>query len=254
MPAPWKTAWIIGASTGIGRQLAVDLAAAGVKVAASARSEDKLIELKAQSDLIVPFPVDIGSSEAVSTTNKAISEQLGSIDLVVICAAVWHPMGAKDFNAETAKQSFDINVGGVHYVLGAVMPPFMERGQGHIAIVASVAGYRGLPQAAAYGSTKAALISLAESLYPDLARYGVNMSIVNPGFVETPMTAKNDFPMPFIMTPQEASKRIITGLRKRKFEIAFPWRFVFFLKLARMLPYPVYFWYVSNFVLKKLKS
>ena len=254
MTLPWKTAWIIGASSGIGKQLSIDLAKAGVKVAVSARSQGKLAELHAQSDLLVPFPVDIGDIEAISQTSTQISAQLGPLDLVVICSAVWHPMGAKDFDAVKAKQSFDINVGGVHNVLNAVMPPFMERGQGHIAIVASVAGYRGLPQAAAYGSTKAALISLAESLYPDLACYGVAMSIVNPGFVETPMTEKNDFPMPFIMTSEEASKRIIAGLRKRKFEIAFPWRFVLFLKFARILPYPVYFWYVSNFILKKLKN
>jgi len=254
MPMPWKTAWIIGASTGIGRQIALDLAKAGVQVAISARSEAKLAELQVQSDLLLPFPLDIGDANAISKAYAQMSAQTGPVDLVIVCAAVWHPMDAKGFDVAKAKQSFDINVGGVHNVLGTVMPSFIERGKGHIAIVASVAGYRGLPQAAAYGSTKAALISLAESLYPDLLRYGVNVSIVNPGFVETPMTEKNDFPMPFIMTPEAASKRIIDGLRKRKFEIAFPWRFVAFLKLARILPYPAYFWYVSNFVLKKRKS
>lgn len=254
MSANWKTAWIIGASTGIGRQLAIDLAADGVRVAISARSADKLAELQERSDMLVSFPLDIGRQDALAAAYADISRALGSVDLVVICAAMWHPMGAADFDVAKAKQSFDINVGGVHNVLGVVMPDFIARRHGHIGIVASVAGYRGLPQAAAYGSTKAALISLAESLYPDLARYGVHISIINPGFVETPMTAGNEFPMPFIMTPQAASRQIVKGLRKRRFEIAFPWLFVRMLKIARILPYSVYFWYIRNTVLKNGKN
>ncbi|MEN2494239.1 MAG: putative oxidoreductase [Hyphomicrobiaceae bacterium hypho_1] len=254
MKVPWKTAWIIGASSGIGRQLSIDLSNAGVQVAVSARSHSKLLELRKKSKLLIPFQVDISDCDAMSDINNKIEMKLGVVDLVVVCAAVWHPMSAKDFDILKAKQSFEINVGGVYNVLGSVLPQFIERGKGHIAVVASVAGYRGLPNASVYGSTKAALINLAESLYPDLARYGVKLSIVNFGFVDTRMTKGNDFPMPFIMKPEKASERIISGLRKSKFEIAFPWRFVLFLKLARILPYPMYFWFVDNFIIRKLKK
>ena len=254
MTVPWKTAWIIGASSGIGRQLSLDLAKQSVKTVVSARSKSELVELNNRFDTITPVPVDVSEAIAVSEAYKKIRMILGPIDLVVFCAAVWHPMNAEDFDLVKAKQSFDINVGGVHNMLGAIMPSFIERKEGQIAIIASVAGYRGLPKSAVYGSTKAALISLAESLYLDLKKKGITISVVNPGFVETAMTKKNDFPMPFIMKPEMASKRIITGLCKRHFEIAFPLRLVYLLKLARILPYHLYFWCITNFILKSFKS
>lgn len=249
--ATWKTAWIIGASTGIGRQLAVDLARAGVSVAASARSAEKLADLAAAHDGIHAYPVDVADAPMVNDTSDKIEADLGAIDLVVFCSAVWHPMGAETFDAGKANHSFEVNVGGANILLGALLPRMLARRTGQIALVSSVAGYRGLPKAAAYGPTKAALINLAESLHADAARHGVNICVVNPGFVETPMTADNDFPMPFLMKAEEASRRIIQGLARRKFEIAFPWRFVFMLKLARILPYAVYFWYVRTFILKR---
>ena len=128
-----------------------------------------------------------------------------------------------------------------YYGLAAVLPRFIERRSGHVAVVASVAGYRGLPTAAAYGASKAALINMAESMKPELDQYGVRISIVNPGFVRTPLTDKNDFPMPFLIEPDDAAERIVHGLARGRFEIAFPRRFVWGLKLLRCLPYALYF-------------
>ena len=134
--------------------------------------------------------------------------------------------------------------------LSAVLPALRQRKKGHIAWIASVAGYRGLPKAAAYGPTKAALINLAESLKPDLSRMGVAVSVINPGFVETPLTSKNDFPMPFLMKPADAARLTIQGLARGRFEISYPWQFVTMLKIARLLPYGLYFRMIDRMVLK----
>jgi short-subunit dehydrogenase len=131
-----------------------------------------------------------------------------------------------------------------------VIPTFRKRHSGHISWIASVSGYRGLPKAAAYGPTKAALINLAESLKEELAQDGVTISVINPGFVKTPMTAQNEFPMPFLMDVEDAARVTIAGLQKQKFEVAYPGRFVAILKFARVLPYAWYFWLIRRFVLK----
>lgn len=246
MPSKWRTVWIVGASTGIGRQLALDLADTGARVAASARSVDRLNQLADSHQNITSFPLDVTDIGAVAAIAETIADTIGPIDLVVCSAASWQPMGAEDFDAAAANTALTVNVAGVNNVLDAVMPAMIARRAGHIAIVASVAGYRGLPRAVAYGPTKAALINLAECLRPDLARYDVGVSIINPGFVDTPMTRDNDFPMPFIMSVEAASAAIVKGLDKGRFEIAFPWRFVMLLKFARLLPYALYFWFTRN--------
>ncbi len=250
LAVPWTTAWIIGASSGIGRQLAIDLARQGVRVAVSARSRDALDALSCSDPLIEAVACDVAHGDDVATCAKAVVDALGEIDLVVCCAAVWHPMGAADFDAERANHSVAINVAGINNVLGAVMPAMIARRSGQIALVSSIAGYRGLPKAAAYGPTKAALINLAESLHPDLTRYGVTLSVVNPGFVDTPMSAKNTFAMPFRVTAKVASRNILAGLKKRKFEIAFPWQLVTILKAMRLMPYALFFWYVRTHLLR----
>jgi len=139
---------------------------------------------------------------------------------------------------------------GVVNVLAKIVPDMIRRESGQIAIVSSVAGYRGLPQAAAYGPTKAALINLAESLHPELAEKGVTLSIINPGFVDTPMTAVNDFPMPFLMPVDEAAQRLLRGLERKSYEITFPRRFTWMLKALRLLPNAVFFWVVRTFILR----
>lgn len=167
---------------------------------------------------------------------------LGPVDLAVFNAGVWHPMSASKYDLAKAKDSLTVNVTGVINALDPVMRTMIARGAGHIAIVASVAGYRGLPKGAAYAPTKAALISLAESLYADLRLKGVKMTIINPGFVATPMTSVNTFPMPFIVTESQAVDAIMAGLKRGGFEIVFPMRMALMMKTMRLLPYRIFFW------------
>ena len=220
----------------------LQLAASGVKVAVSARSVDKLAELAALNPGIKAYPLDVTDQAAAARTCDAIHADLGSIDLVIMNAGVWRPMGAAHYDGAAAVESMNVNYNGVVWPLASLIPKMIERKAGHIALVASVAGYRGLAQSSAYAPTKAALINLAECLKPDLARYGVKISIVNPGFVDTPMTRVNTFPMPFMITAPDAAARIISGLKRGRYEIAFPWPTVMTLKLFRLLPNTLYFW------------
>ncbi|MFN0219754.1 MAG: SDR family NAD(P)-dependent oxidoreductase [Hyphomicrobium sp.] len=238
---PWRIAWITGASTGIGRELALRLARDGAIVAVSARSADKLSELAALSPNIRAYPVDVTDAAAVAATATRIAADLGPIDLAVLNAGVWHPMTVSDYDLAKATESMTVNYVGVMNALAPLMLTMSARGAGQIALVASVAGYRGLPKGAAYGPTKAALINLAESVYPSLKLRGVKLQIVNPGFVETPMTAVNDFPMPFLISSEDAGQRIHEGLARDKFEIVFPRRMAILMKLLRIIRYRQYF-------------
>jgi NAD(P)-dependent dehydrogenase (short-subunit alcohol dehydrogenase family) len=220
----------------------LQLAQAGVKVAISARSADKLFELEKLHPGLKAYPLDVTDAAAVTRAADAIIADLGPIDLVIMNAGVWRPMGVIDYDGAAAIESMNTNYNGVIQPLSALIPKMIERKAGHIALVASVAGYRGLAQSAAYAPTKAALINLAECLKPDLARFGVKVSIVNPGFVDTPMTRVNTFPMPFMITAPDAASRIISGLKRGRYEIAFPWPTVMTLKLFRLLPNIAYFW------------
>ena len=248
---PWKTAWITGASTGMGRELAVMLAARGVRVAATARNSAKLTELASQVPGIMPVPADVTNADEVAAAHARIMAAFGGIDLAILNAGVWDPMGASDFTAARVAATMAVNYAGLANAIEPLLPPMIAAKRGHIALVASVAGYRGLPKGAAYGPSKAAAISLAEVLQVDLERHGVKVSVVNPGFVETPMTAINKFPMPYLIKPDDAARRIIRGLQRGKFEIAFPWQTVAMLKLARVLPYSAYFWLVRNVIAPK---
>lgn len=250
-PLPWKTAWIIGASSGIGREIALALAKSGVRTVAAARSVDKLNAMAAGEPGIDPMALDIEDRQGVAEAFSARLAMAGPPDLVVLSAGIWQPMGARSFDIAAFERSVAVNVIGVANCLAALLPAMISRGEGHIAIIASIAGYRGLPNGAAYGATKAALINLAESLAPDLARFGVKLSIINPGFVATPMTEVNKFPMPFIVSADDAAGRIIRGLARGRYEIAFPWPLVAFLKLLRGAPNRLFLWYVRNFMLPR---
>jgi short-subunit dehydrogenase len=247
MALPWRVVWVTGASTGIGAEIARQLASAGVKVAASARSADKL---NALGDGVTPFPLDVTDEAAVSSTFAAIEQQLGQIDLIVAGAGTYTPASAADFRTEMFRQMYEVNYLGVINVLAAVLPTFRARRSGHLSWIASVSGYRGLPKAAAYGPTKAALINLAESLKPELERDGVKVSVINPGFVRTPMTSVNDFEMPYLMEPADAARATIEGLSKGKFEVAYPRPFVAIMKIGRLLPYRLFFWISRKYLLK----
>lgn len=237
MALPWRVVWVTGASSGIGLELARQLADAGVTVAVSARSAPRQ-PLPAH---VVHFPLDVTDSAAVERCVAAIEAQLGPIDLAVLAAGRYEPFQAGALNSENFTACNAVNYLGVTHCIAALAPRMMKRRAGHISWVASVAGYRGLPKAAYYGPTKAALINLAECLKLDLEPHGITISVINPGFVQTPMTAVNDFPMPFLMSPEDAARRTLNGLAARRFEVAYPTRFVLILKALRMLPYWLYF-------------
>jgi short-subunit dehydrogenase len=246
MAAAWRTAWITGASSGIGRALAIALAERGVKVAASARSAERLAELSSGHPGIVPLPLDVTDLDAMRQAARSIAATLGGLDLAVFGAGIWEAMGARNFSAAKAASSMAVNYQGVVNGIEAALTPMLARGAGQLALIASVAGYRGLPRTAAYGPTKAALINLAEGLRDDLARRGVAISLINPGFVATPMTGANAFAMPFTIGTETAALAIIRGLEKRKFEIAFPMPTAALTKLGRLLPYRLFFWYART--------
>jgi NAD(P)-dependent dehydrogenase (short-subunit alcohol dehydrogenase family) len=242
-----KTAWITGASSGIGRELALQLARSGLVVAASARNAELLGALARDAAAegkgrILPTPLDVTDLDACRAAAASVARVLGGPpDLVVLNAGTYLPMGAHDFAAERFRAQIEPNLMGTAHMLDAVLPACLEAGKGHLVIVASVAGYRGLPTGAAYGATKAALINLAEALKFDLDPVGVKVQLVNPGFVKTPLTDRNEFAMPFLMPVEKAVARLIAGLGSRRFEITFPRRFTWQLKLLRLLPYALYF-------------
>jgi len=249
-PLPWNTAWIVGGSSGLGRELAKLLDGRVPAIAVSARSGDALEELEAQSKTIKAYPLDITDREAVGKTLRAIETAHGPVDLVVLSAGIWKIAGPSDFDADDFEQSMQVNYGGVINVLADILPDMLNRRAGQIAIISSVAGYRGLPKSAAYAPTKAALINLAESLHPELAEKGITLSIVNPGFVDTPMTETNDFPMPFLMPVDEAAERLLRGLKRKDYEIVFPRRMALAMKALRLMPNALFFWIVRTFILK----
>lgn len=248
---PWRVVWITGASTGIGAEIAKQLAEQNVVVATSARKVDVLNAAAKLSSNLKPYPLDVTDAAAVATTFAQIENDLGPVDLVIAGAGTYAPLHLDQFKAEAFQSTYQVNYLGVINVLAAILPTFRAKKSGHIVWIASVAGYIGLPQAASYGPTKAALINLAECLQPDLAVEGITTSIINPGFVKTPLTAQNDFDMPFLMEVEDAARLTIAGLAKKKFEIAYPWKFVWILKALQLLPYNWFFSLVRKFVLKR---
>lgn len=241
--ADWngRVAWLVGASTGIGRATAAALHAAGARVVVSARSAPALAAFEQAHAGAWGLQVDATDADAMRAAAAAIVERHGRIDLVVYCAGYYKAMRATAFDLADALQHERVNYVGALYLLDAVLPVLMRQRGGHLSLVSSVAGYRGLPKGLAYGPTKAALINLAETLYLDLQPHGIAVSLINPGFVETPLTAQNDFKMPALITPEEAAREIVAGWRSGTFEIHFPKRFTLWLKSLRLLSDGLYF-------------
>jgi NAD(P)-dependent dehydrogenase (short-subunit alcohol dehydrogenase family) len=238
-----RVVWITGASSGIGRALALRLARGGDRVAISARRADELhgVARGPAGAALHPFPLDVTDLAAASGTVGAIEQRLGPIDVAVLAAGTHHPVAAEDFSAGDLARLQAVNLQGVANCLEPLIRRMSARRSGRIAIVSSLAGYRGLPSAAYYGASKAGLINLAEALKFDLDRAGVALQLINPGFVRTPLTDRNRFRMPFLIEPEDAAERIARGLGSQRFEIAFPRRLAVVLKLMRCLPYPLYF-------------
>lgn len=236
--------WITGASTGIGRAVALRLARAGHVVVASARNLEALGALsleRAAPGRIEALALDVTDAAAVAMAVERIENTIAPIALALLNAGTHRAMRADRFDAATFRALVELNLFGTVNCLAALLPRFIARKSGHIAIVASVAGYAGLPTASAYGMTKAGLINMAEALQPELAALGVKLQIVNPGFVRTPLTDRNEFPMPFLIGTDDAAAAIERGLASSRFEIAFPKRFTLIMKLLRLLPYRPFF-------------
>jgi NAD(P)-dependent dehydrogenase (short-subunit alcohol dehydrogenase family) len=242
-----KSVWLVGASSGIGEATAAALHAAGAGVFVSARNAAALARFVDAHPGAVAVPLDASDPVAVKAAAQIV-EHAGPVDLVMYCAGYYKPVRADDFDLSEMLKHQQVNYLGVLYVLDAMLPHFLQRQAGHISIVSSVAGYRGLPKSLAYGPTKAALINLAEALYVDLKTSGIGVSVINPGFVKTPATANNDFPMPGLMTTAEAATEILAGWRQGAFEIHFPKRFTLWRKALRILPYAAYFAITSRLV------
>ena len=248
-----KRVWLIGASTGIGEALARQLDQLGCKQMLSARSIDKLTTLAGELQNATALPLDVTQQNAVNIAFDSVMKAWGGVDLIVLMAGTYSEMSVKQFDIEKVRQQIDVNLNGTMHVLGNALPKLLEQKSGHIAIVSSVAGYRGLPNSLAYGPSKAALINLAEALHVELKPHNVGVSVVNPGFVDTPLTRKNTFPMPFLITAEKAAQEIITGLEKGEFEIHFPKAFTRILRTLRILPYSLYFPAVRKMTAKKNK-
>jgi short-subunit dehydrogenase len=225
-----KRYWVVGASSGIGAALAHELVRRGARVAISARKADDLREVAGEEMEVVPL--DATDRDAV----LAAAAQLGDVDVVVWCAGYWEQFDAAEWDADVFQRHVEVNLLGLNNVLAAVIPPMARARRGHFVGIASVAGYRGIPGAEAYGATKAAQINLLEGLRGALKRHGVRVTTVCPGFVRTPMTETNDFPMPFLIDADEAATAICDGIEKHRTEIVFPLPMAVTMKLARLVP------------------
>jgi len=231
-----RVVWLLGASSGIGAATAVALHAQGAQVVVSARGEAALSALCATHPGMAAVALDTTDAAAAQAACDGVLARFGRIDLVLYCAGYYKAMSTLDFDLAGHKRHLAINYEGALNVLAAVLPVLRAQGSGHISLVSSVAGFRGLPQSLAYGPTKAALSHLAEVLYLDLHPLGLGVSVVHPGFVQTPLTAQNTFDMPALITAEVAAERMLAGWAAGAFELQFPRRFTLWMQLLRILP------------------
>ena len=242
-----KVIWITGASSGIGKALAIKFAENGWIVAASARRENLLKELQNINQNIYSYPLDVTDIEKCKSTAKSIIDNLNGIDICVFGTGMHDPKSEKQFNLNKIREIMEVNYFGTMNSINSIYNYFSEKKNGQISIISSVAGYRGLPAAGAYCASKAALTSFTESLNFEMKMKNVRVSLISPGFIKTPMTDQNDFPMPMIKSPEFAANEIYKGLTEKKgFEIHFPKAFTFIMKFLQILPNGLYFKLVSK--------
>lgn len=252
---------IIGASSGIGRELAKKLYIAGDNIIITARNKNNLEELKSEILKIANidhkkqkiFICDFDCSDEIAFEKyfKKITKEFKEINLAIFAAGIYEPSKFKDFDLAVAKKTLDVNLNGFLVFLKFFGDKMIKQKSGKIAAIASVAGYRGLPQSFAYGASKAAMINLCEGIYHELKSYNVDICVVNPGFVESRLTSKNNFEMPFIISPQKAADEIIKGLKQNRFEIHFPKKFTFILKILRLVHVNIFLKLVKKYIYPK---
>jgi short-subunit dehydrogenase len=226
--------WVTGASSGIGAALARELADRGAQLAISARSTDRLAAVA--GDRMVVVPLDVTDRAATVAAGRRVREALGGLDVAVLDAGTWSQFHVEPWNSQLFADHLQVNLMGAVHTMEAVVPQMLAEGRGRVVGVASVAGYRGLPGSEAYGAGKAALLNLLEALRGSLAPRGVVVQTVSPGFVRTPMTDRNRFPMPFLVEPEEAARTIADGIARDKAEIVFPLPMALLMKAARLVP------------------
>ncbi|MDA1237507.1 MAG: SDR family NAD(P)-dependent oxidoreductase [Proteobacteria bacterium] len=233
-----KRYWLIGASEGLGRSLATLLSFHGVELILSSRDEGRLIELCASLPSKASYYVmDVSDKDEV----RRVTQKVGSLDGVVYLAGVYWPMRSENWDSSKVEKMCDTNFVGATRVLGYLLPEMIKAQKGHIVLTGSLAGYRGLPGAIGYGASKAALMHLAESIYSDLRRTNIKVQLINPGFIKTRLTDKNNFRMPFILTAEDAAKKFFKCMNARTFKTDFPWGFGLMFRLTQFLPQWLYY-------------
>ena len=252
MNTEYKKVWITGASSGIGRELSLKFATNGWKVAASARRENLLKNLNELNKNIKAFPLDITNNESAKDTFKKIIETFGDLDVCVFNSGIYLRNEEK-INIDTIKKVFETNFFGTLNCIDSVSEFFKIRKKGHISIMGSTAGYRGLSSISGYGASKAALINLTESLYLMMSNYNVKVTLINPGFVKSSITDKNTFKMPFLVKTEDAASKIYNEIiKEKKFEIAFPRIYIYLSKIVKIMPYKIYFPFIAKKIMYKL--
>ena len=225
--------WLVGASEGLGRSLAHKLSSMGVELALSARKVDRLQDLADELPSAARiYPLDVSDLRAV----KATAEDVGQIDGVIYMAGVYWPMDAKHWDADAVEAMCNINFTGAARVMGAIVPKMIERNEGHVVLIGSLSGFRGLPGAIGYGASKAGMMHLAENMYAELHKTGIKVQLVNPGFIKTRLTDKNEFNMPFVMGPDEAAEKVVAAMLSNRFQSNFPRVFSWLFRGANFLP------------------
>ncbi|MDA9091852.1 SDR family NAD(P)-dependent oxidoreductase [Pelagibacteraceae bacterium] len=241
-----KKIWITGASSGIGKALAEKFSQEGWRVAVSARRKE-ILDTMANNENISSYPLDVTNQNQIDEVFSKIINDFGNLDLCIFSSGTYDPKLEQEINVKQNKFVMETNFFGVLYCVKSVEKYFKDKKRGHISIVSSIAAYRGLPNSSGYGPSKAALTNLTESLYFDFKKHNVRISLVSPGFIKTPLTDKNEFPMPFIKSPEFAAEKIFTGLTKSKaFEIHFPKALTLLLKFLRILPYRIYLFLIDK--------
>lgn len=240
-----KNVWLIGASSGIGKALALKLLSEKANVYISARNTEQLLEIqKVHPENAFVLPMDVLNTEEIREQFSKIQK----IDLIIYLAADYSPLSVENFDISKVSKIINVNFMGATNVASVVFPRLIKMREGHLSFVASVAGYIGLPHSSVYGATKAALINMAESFYLECKDFNVDISIINPGFVQTNLTSKNTFAMPFIMTTEMAAEHIVKGYASGRFDIVFPLGFSYFFRFIRLLPYPLHLKLVKKLV------